>query len=132
LIFNLGAAVAKAVETPAAEEKEPADDKDGEKKPEPPKEMRAFVLADADIVSDLLLSNFPANQMLAFDALRWLGGEESYTGAVNTEEDVRIEHTKQKDLVWFYGTIIGVPGLVLGGGLLLGRRARRRGETKRA
>jgi hypothetical protein len=86
--------------------------------------MRAFVLADADSVSDLLLGNFPANRMMVFDAVRWLGGEESFTGEVNTEEDVRIEHSQQKDLAWFYGTIFGVPGLVLGVGLLVSRRSR--------
>ncbi|HEX2881342.1 MAG TPA: hypothetical protein VHO25_17560, partial [Polyangiaceae bacterium] len=54
----------------------------------------------------------------------WLGGEESFTGEVNTEEDVRIEHSQQKDLAWFYGTIFGVPGLVLAGGLIVSRRSR--------
>lgn len=128
-IFNLGAAVANAV--PASDSAQnaspPADaSEEGTDKAKPQdKEMRAFVLADADVVSDLLLGNFPANQMLTFDALRWLGGEESFTGEVNSEEDVRIEHSKQKDLVWFYATILGVPGLVLGGGLTLGRRARK-------
>jgi hypothetical protein len=44
---------------------------------------------------------------------------------VNDEEDVRIEHSKQKDLAWFYSTIVGVPALVLGLGLVVARRARR-------
>jgi hypothetical protein len=44
---------------------------------------------------------------------------------VNDEEDVRVEHSKQKDLVWFYTTIIGMPALVLGVGLTIARRARR-------
>jgi len=29
------------------------------------------------------------------------------------EQDVRIEHSKQGDQVWFYSTIVGVPALVL-------------------
>jgi hypothetical protein len=37
---------------------------------------------------------------------------------------VKIEHTKQKDLVLFYGTIFVVPAVVLGLGLLLSRRTR--------
>ncbi len=100
--------------------------------PDPPategeagKEMRAFVVADADAVSDLVLSSFPPNRLLVMDAVRWLGGEDSFVGEVNNEEDVRIEHTKQKDLVWFYSTILGAPLLVLGAGLSLSRRARR-------
>lgn len=90
-----------------------------------PNEMRAFVMSDADALSDLVMSNFMSNQLLVIDALRWLGGEESFAGEVNTEEDVRIEHTQQADLVWFYGTIFGAPALVLGLGIAWARRSRR-------
>jgi hypothetical protein len=92
-------------------------------------EMRAFVIGDADTVSDAALSN-DGNVLLVADAVRWLTGEESFAGAVSTPEDVRIEHTKQKDMVWFYGTIFGAPTLVLGAGLLYTRRIRR--EKKHA
>lgn len=115
--YNLAAAVSKTLPAPPA---------DAEKKDAPaPKEMRAFVVADADSVSDLLMSNFGPNRLLLMDAIRWLGGEDSFAGEVNDEEDVRIEHSKQKDLVWFYSTIVGVPALVLGLGLTIARRARR-------
>ena len=67
-----------------------------------------------------------ANAILLIDAARWLGGEESFTGAISTAEDVKIEHTKQKDLVLFYSTIFGIPSLVLGLGLLVSRRGRTR------
>jgi hypothetical protein len=87
--------------------------------------MRAFVLADADSMSDLLMSNFGPNRLLLMDAIRWLGGEDSFAGEVNDEEDVRVEHSKQKDLVWFYSTIVGMPLLVLAAGLSFSRRARR-------
>jgi len=87
--------------------------------------MRAFVLADADALTDVAMANVVGNQVLFADAVRWLGGEESFSGEVNTEEDVRIEHTKQKDLIWFYATIFGAPALVLGAGLAFSRRARR-------
>jgi gliding motility-associatede transport system auxiliary component len=86
--------------------------------------MRAFVLGDADVVTDAALTN-DGNVVLVADAVRWLGGEESFAGAISTPEDVRIEHTKQKDLVWFYGTIFGAPALVLGVGLLYTRRVTR-------
>jgi hypothetical protein len=50
---------------------------------------------------------------------------------VNTEEDIKIEHTQKKDLVWFYSTIFGAPALVLGLGLTFSRRSRRpRGGKK--
>ncbi len=87
-------------------------------------EMRAFVISDADVVSDVVLGN-EANVILAADAVRWLGGEESFAGSVTTAEDVRIEHTKQKDLVWFYGSIFAAPALVLGFGLTYTSRLRR-------
>ncbi len=82
---------------------------------------RAFVLSDADVLSDLLMANFPANQMLFIDALRWLGGEESLAGELESEEDVRIEHTRSEDLLWFYALIFGVPALVLGAALMFRR-----------
>jgi hypothetical protein len=39
---------------------------------------------------------------------------------------VRIEHTKQKDVVWFYATILGAPLAVLGLGIVIARLPRRR------
>jgi hypothetical protein len=127
--YNLVAAVSKEIPAAAGQASAPkdADKKDGEKKDgaAEAKEMRAFVIADADSMSDLLMSNFGPNRLLLMDAIRWLGGEDSFAGEVNDEEDVRIEHSKQKDLVWFYSTIVGVPALVLGLGLTVARRARR-------
>jgi hypothetical protein len=124
--YNLVAAVTKPLASAAASDPKPDAEKEGEA---PAKEMRAFVLADADSMSDLLMSNFGPNRLLLMDAIRWLGGEDSFAGEVNDEEDVRIEHSKQKDLVWFYSTIIGMPLLVLGAGLTFSRRARRTGKA---
>jgi hypothetical protein len=132
--YGLAAAVTLPVGGPAAAEAK-KDDKPDPKKDiptvAPPNEMRAFVLADADVLTDLVMSNFMTNQLLIIDALRWLGGEESFAGEVNTEEDVRIEHTQKRDLVWFYGTIFGAPALVLGLGLAYSRKSRKpRGGKK--
>lgn len=124
--YNLVAAVSKPLGSAEASEPKPDAEKEGDA---PAKEMRAFVLADADSMSDLLMSNFGPNRLLLMDAIRWLGGEDSFAGEVNDEEDVRIEHSKQKDLVWFYSTIIGMPLLVLGVGLTFSRRARRTGKA---
>ncbi|HEY4012379.1 MAG TPA: Gldg family protein [Polyangiaceae bacterium] len=116
-VYPIAAAVTKAARaaaTPAAAKKNEG--------------MRAFVIADADAVSDAVLGN-EANALLVADAVRWLGGEESFAGAISTAEDVRIEHTKQKDLVWFYGSIFAAPALVLGFGLVYTRRGRRSKKT---
>jgi ABC-type uncharacterized transport system len=123
-VYNIAAAVTKPVVGAPPEPAPKPDDKgkDKDKKPEP-KEMRAFVSADVDAFSDLVLTNVIGNQVLFVDAMRWLVGEESYSGQTNSEEDLHIEHTKQQDLAWFYSTIFGVPALVLGAGLLLRRRA---------
>jgi hypothetical protein len=127
--------IAAAVSQPVPGAPPPPKDEKKDKKDIPtvatPNEMRAFVLSDADAFTDLVLSNFMPNQLLIVDALRWLGGEESFAGEVNTEEDVRIEHTQRKDLVWFYATIFGAPALVLGLGLTYSRRARQRRGGKK-
>jgi hypothetical protein len=131
--YNLAAAVtltaedaALAAANAAGKPPEPKDekkDKKGEKTAPP--EMRAFVVADADALSDFVLGEVVPNQMLFVDSVRWLVGEETFAGPPNTEEDKRIQHTKQQDLTWFYLTIFGVPSLVLAGGVFASRRSRR-------
>lgn len=99
----------------------------GDKPDTKAKETRAIVIGDADVATDLVLMNAPANRLLLVDALRWLVGEESYSGEISSEEDVRIQHTKEKDVFWFYSTILGAPVLVLALGLYLVRRSRSNG-----
>ena len=91
-------------------------------------EMRMLVLADADAVSDTVLGNL-GNYYLFNDGLQWLLPEESLAGGIGVEEDVRIMHTKEKDLVWFYVTIFAVPLTVLALGIVYNRfRVRRKGR----
>jgi hypothetical protein len=108
------------------DKKDKKDDKAAKK--QDVREMRAFVLADADAFSDFVMGEVVGNQVLFADAVRWLVGEESFSGPPNTEEDVRIQHTKQEDLVWFYASIFGAPGLVLAAGVFVSRRSRRSGQ----
>lgn len=86
---------------------------------------KLVVVADSDALSDQVIRN-PGNTYLFLDALKWLGGEEEAIGEVQSEEDVRIVHSRKEDQIWFYLTIFGVPALVLGGGLVYTRRRRRR------
>jgi hypothetical protein len=133
-VYNIGAAVTKALgdskdkEANKPEPKDPKAKKDAKK--EPKNELRAFVLADADALSDFVMSEVLANQVLFVDAVRWLIGEESFAGVPNTEEDQKIQHTKQEDLVWFYSTIFGAPALVLGLGVWMSRRSRPKGARR--
>ena len=131
--FNVAAAVSRPVVGAAAAAEPTAQEKDkkpGDKKPES-KEMRAFVVADADAFGDLVMSNVRGNQVFMADAVRWLVGEASFAGAETSEEDVRIETTKQQDLSWFYATIFGAPCLVLAAGVVISRRSRRGSGAKR-
>ncbi len=131
-VFNLAAAVSRPVTAaPAAKKKDDeAKDEKGKDKPKDVPEMRAFVLSDADALSDLVMSRVVGNQILFVDGMRWLVGEESVTGLPNTEEDKRIEHTKQGDLGWFYASIFGAPVVVLGLGLLASRKSRGAGGKR--
>jgi hypothetical protein len=119
--YELVAAVTRPAATPAAA------DKQDKKEKKDKNETRAIVMGDADAFSDLVLMNAPSNRLLLVDAVRWLVGEESYSGEISSEEDVRIEHTKEKDVFWFYTSILGAPAIVLALGLYFVRRSRSNG-----
>lgn len=112
MTYSIGAAVTRPVE---------GGGDDGEEE-----EARAVVIADADVFSDRVLRN-EGNLWLAADNIRWLIGEESVIGAATSEEDEVIQHTRNQDVVWFWGTVVLIPAAVLGFGLFftLGRRKRR-------
>jgi hypothetical protein len=90
----------------------------------PEDEARVFVLADSDAVGDFLLTRSVGNGYLVRDVARWLGGEESISGTISTEEDVPVTHTRKQDLYWFYSSIFAAPALVLVAGFLMTRRRR--------
>lgn len=75
--------------------------------------MRAMVFTDAEMFSDAVLVRAPMLQILMDDAIRWLGGEEDFSGTVESEKDVRIQHTEEEDKLWFYSTVALAPMLVL-------------------
>ncbi len=86
---------------------------------------RAIVTSDASIFSDLGIGNL-GNQRFVDDGINWLIGAEALAGTTESEEDVKIEHTKEGQTTWFYLTVLGVPLLVLAfGGLRM--RVRMRG-----
>ena len=87
--------------------------------------MRALVYADADLFSDRILVSQLINMIVVGDGIRWLGREESFSGDVESEEDVPIVHTRAENVIWFYSIIWGAPLLVLGAGLSVLYRRRR-------
>jgi hypothetical protein len=93
------------------------------KKPED--ELRALVLADADAISDQILSQAMGNQFLVVDGLKWLLGEEHLQGATSTEQDVPLTRSQSQDKAWFYATLFLAPIAVLALGSVVRRRPRR-------
>lgn len=87
-------------------------------------EQRIFLVGDSDFLSDGVI-RFAGNGLLVLDPVRWLLGEESFSGQISTETDVPITHTRKQDVAWFYTSIFAVPAVVLGTGLTLTRRRRR-------
>lgn len=102
----------------------PEDAEDGAE----PVEWRAAVISDASAFSDFVLTNVRGNQQYIWDLLHWLTGEEVSSGTVESEEDVKIQHTNKDQVTWFYGTILGTPLLVLLLGVLRVRARRKGGE----
>ena len=87
-------------------------------------EQRLFVVGDSDFLTDPVI-RFGGNGLLVLDPVRWLMGEESFSGQVTSEADVPITHTRKQDVAWFYSTTFVVPLAVLGVGFLVTRRRSR-------
>ncbi|MEJ7598730.1 MAG: Gldg family protein [Kofleriaceae bacterium] len=101
--------------------------------------FRALVFSDVQLFADAKVQSRmgPAQTILISgplldDAVKWLGGEETFVGDVVSEEDKPIKHTKDQDQVWFALTTIGAPLLVLTLGLVgtRKRRAKKKSEVK--
>jgi hypothetical protein len=98
--------------------------------------FRALVFADAGLFTDLYGRNqlgqavaVLASDPLLDDSIRWLGGEEVFSGEVITEDDKPIRHSQNEDAVWFALMMFGVPLVVLTLGLV-GTTRRRRAPKK--
>ncbi|MFT4626771.1 MAG: hypothetical protein ACI8PZ_005449 [Myxococcota bacterium] len=83
---------------------------------------RAIVVGDVNLLSDTLYLQLAGTRVFANDAVLWLVGDEDIAGEINTEEDVKIVHTRDEDQAWFWMTVAGVPFGILGLGLVLVRR----------
>ncbi len=87
---------------------------------------RALIVADASLFADFPVGN-PGNQQFIYDSMNWLTHQEGLSGEVESEEDVRIQHTKEGQAGWFYSTVVGIPLLFLAFGAIRLRVRRRRG-----
>jgi len=94
-----------------------------------PTESRVIVMGDASWASDLFLL-YSGNGQLAVDALSWLTEDKSLEGETTSEEDVKIQHTKEGQGLWFYGAAAFVPFALLSLGL--GRLRYRKTRSRRS
>jgi hypothetical protein len=90
-------------------------------------EGRAIVIGDGDFMTDKLAAN-NGNLMVFVDSLAWLIGNEELNAEVSSEEDIPIEHSRDKDKLYFYATTFAVPMPLVALGLWVARRRRRSGE----
>jgi hypothetical protein len=127
---NLMAAVTIA---PAEGSAKPADAKAADAKKDPKKddngEGRAVVIGDGDFITNKIAPN-NGNLLLFVDSLAWLVGNEDLSGESTSEEDIAIEHSQERDKVWFYATTFAVPVPIALAGVWVARRRRRRAEAK--
>jgi hypothetical protein len=84
-------------------------------------EPRLLAFADVDVASDLFIQN-RANQLALLDGIAWLAGDAAPAAAPAEEEDLKIQHLKGDELVWFYLPVFGVPALALLLGFWIARR----------
>lgn len=91
------------------------------------KEWHGAVIGDVTWASTAMLQN-PAGQYYLTETLGWLTQDPALSGETETEEDVKIQHTKDGEAAWFYGTSVLVPALVFFFGQL--RVRRRKGGAK--
>ena len=92
-------------------------------------EFRVVAVADAQLFSDAVIRGY-GNAQFAADAANWLMGLDSLAGTTtNNEEDVKIEHSREGQGWWFYGTTLAVPILVLLAGLVRTELRRRGGAA---
>ena len=87
-------------------------------------EMRAFVVSDADVFCEPYV-RFQGNPYFIGDVVYWLRDVKEPVLPTVSEEDVRIVHKRDEDMIWFYSTTLGVPALVLLTGFVGVKRRRR-------
>lgn len=93
------------------------------------REWRGVVVASATWASNTILRGSQANAVYLFESLGWLTNDPALSGETQSEEDVKIQHTKEGEAVWFYGTTVLVPALVFVAGLFRVSRRRSKGAA---
>ena len=92
------------------------------------KEWRAAVIGDATWMSNAILKN-QANAVYLVSTVGWLTQDPALTGETETEEDIKIQHTKEGEAMWFYGSSALVPAVVFLLGMLRVRSRKVKGNA---
>jgi hypothetical protein len=91
-------------------------------------EWHAAVVADATLTSNFFLRN-AANAYFVADTVSWLTQDPALAGEAESEEDVKIQHTKEDEAMWFYATSALIPSLVFVVGALRVSGRRKKGAA---
>lgn len=92
-------------------------------------EWRAAVVGDATWVSNLFVRQVPGSQLYLIETIGWLTQDPALGGEVESEEDTKIQHSREGEAAWFYGTSVVVPAMVFIGGLARVSRRRKKGAA---
>jgi hypothetical protein len=88
-------------------------------------EWRQVVIGDATWLSNLVAVQVAGNQGFFIETVGWLAQDPVIGGEQESEEDIKIQHTKEGQQYWFLGATVGVPGLVMLVGVLNVRRRKK-------
>ncbi len=92
-------------------------------------EWRVVAIADATFASNFVLPRSPASSVYLAESIGWLTADPAIGGETESEEDVKIQHTKEGEAMWFYGITAGFPALVFTVGALRVARRRKKGAA---
>jgi hypothetical protein len=92
-------------------------------------EWRAAVIGDATWASNVFLRQVAGSQLYLIETIGWLTQDPALGGEVENEEDVKIQHSREGEAAWFYGTSVFVPALVFIGGMVRVARRRKKGAA---
>ena len=89
------------------------------------KESRMVLFSNSSITSDALIGN-TANRIMVLEAFKWGFQDETMFTSSSSEEDVKIQHTREENIIWFNLTVFGIPVLILLIGFIVLRVMRRK------
>ncbi len=93
------------------------------------KEWRVATVADTTWASNFVLTRNQASLVYLLETTGWLTQDPSLGGETETEEDIKIVHTKDGEGLWFYGTIVLLPLLAFTSGALRVNSRRKKGAA---